>query len=151
MIPYYKQETDVYCGPAVVQMILASKDVARPQADVAEIMGTTEARGTELSTMQNILAAHGFLTERTNDATLDDIAIALATKHTVIVGYIDPESNTLAHYAIVRDLTDSSIILIDPLHGENYTLARADFESRWRDDANNMYGNRMMLTATLEK
>ncbi len=147
MIPYFKQENEYYGGPAVVEMILATKDVTRTQSEIADIMGTTQAKGTELSTIQNILAAHGFLTERTNDATLEEIIEALVVKRMVIVGYIDPDNNALAHYAIVREITDSSIILIDPLHGENFTLARDDFESRWRDNENNMYGNRMMLTA----
>jgi ABC-type bacteriocin/lantibiotic exporter with double-glycine peptidase domain len=131
-------------------MILETKGIVRSQAEVAEIMGTTE-KGTEISTMQNILAAHGFLTERTNDATLEQMQAALLLNQFVIVGYIDPESDTLAHYAIVRDLSESSIILIDPLHGENYTLVRGDFESCWHDDEDNMYGNRMMLTATTER
>jgi ABC-type bacteriocin/lantibiotic exporter with double-glycine peptidase domain len=145
-IPYRKQENlDIYCGPAVVQMILLAHGLERSQDELATILGT-DATGTRAQAIEEFLMASGFFVERKNDAMLADIEAAHADGATVVVGYIEPGENLLGHYGIVMDLTDDSIVLIDPLLGPELTMSREDFQMRWKDDHDDSYGERMMMS-----
>ncbi len=144
-IPYRKQENlDIYCGPAVVQMILAAHGLERSQDELAQILGT-DATGTSAQAIAEFLMSCGFFVERKNGAELKDIETALESGASVIVGYIESGDNLLNHYGIVADLDDGHIVLVDPLLGPELSMARDDFESRWRDEPDNKYGERMMM------
>jgi ABC-type bacteriocin/lantibiotic exporter with double-glycine peptidase domain len=146
IVPYRKQENvDYYCGPAVVQMILLAHGLERSQEELATILGT-DATGTDAHAIADFLMSCGFFVERRNDAALTDIQKAIEKGASVIVGYIEPDENELDHYGIVSELTDEKIVIIDPLLGPELTMTRADFESRWRDDPDNKYGERMMMS-----
>lgn len=146
MIPYRKQENvDYYCGPAVVQMILLGHGIERSQDELAKILGTDET-GTDADAIKKLLTSLGFVVERKNDATLADIEAALALGASVIVGYIEPDENELDHYGIVADLTQDHLVIVDPLLGPELTMTREDFESRWKDDPDNKYGERFMMS-----
>jgi ABC-type bacteriocin/lantibiotic exporter with double-glycine peptidase domain len=141
--PYRKQETDVYCAPAIVQMILAAQGTEVLQSELAQAMGTDE-QGTSVAAMERFLASYGFEVARKNDAAWEDIVAAFAADSTVVVGYIEPEEEK-AHYSIVSSIDDDMIHLIDPWYGPDHMLAREEFIERWRDDEDGAYGQRMMM------
>lgn len=144
MIPYHKQQTDFYCGPAVVQMALARIGVVFTQEQLAREMGTTSERGTTADAIIAALELHGLSAVRTNGATLADIAAALEAGKLALVGYIEPEGDP--HYALATAVTDAAITLVDPLFGQNYSLPVAEFEARWRDTDPHVYGDRLLIT-----
>jgi ABC-type bacteriocin/lantibiotic exporter with double-glycine peptidase domain len=146
-IPHRKQETDFYCGPAIVQMILAAQGIELSQKDIARVLGTTEAAGTNIAAIERFLASHGFVALRKNDVNVRDIDSAIAAGKKVVVGYVEP-SEDVPHYGIVAAVTAQDIIIIDPWHGADHALARDVFEERWRDDSADAYGNRMMLAVS---
>ena len=143
---YRKQETDLFCGPAIVQMILATQDLEISQIDIAGEM-TTDKRGTPIKAMESYLKAQGFSTRRTNEAQWEDIEDALGERATIVVGYLE-KGEDKAHYALVATTTQGEIILTDPFFGPEYRLSREEFERRWKDDIDHAYGNRMMLAVT---
>lgn len=145
MLPYQKQETDYYCGPAVVQMLLARIGIIFTQAQLAEEMQTLPEVGTTASAIVALLGKHGLSAERRNGAALADIAHALDAGQLAIVGYIAEDE---PHYALVSALTDSHIVLQDPYFGEKHRLPLAEFEARWRDDATGMYGERLLISVS---
>lgn len=146
MPPYYKQETDYYCGPAVVQMILGKVGIIFSQKQLAEELGTTEAVGTAADAIVQLLTLHGLTVKRTNGATLADLEAALAAGAFALVGYIEPEGDP--HYALVVALTPTEVVLADPLFGEEHRLPREEFAQRWRDDAAGAYGDHLLITAS---
>jgi ABC-type bacteriocin/lantibiotic exporter with double-glycine peptidase domain len=145
---YRKQETDVYCGPAIVQMILASNGTEISQSEIAVSLGTNEATGTTIDAMRDFLRSCGFDAVRKNDASLQDIKHALNLGEIIIVGYVEPEED-VPHYSLVKEVTAEAIILIDPWSGTEQTMALDEFESRWRDDSALAYGERMMMTVSV--
>ncbi len=142
-IPFRKQENDYYCGPAVVQMILAGNGLEIAQQEIASAM-KTDKHGTPIKEIERFLKTQGFETKRTNNASWEDIEDSLGEGETIIVGYLEPEEEK-AHYAIIASMTEHQLFLLDPWHGAEQSLSRDDFEHRWRDDEDGAYGNRMML------
>lgn len=126
-------------------MALASAGVRLSQQELAEKLGTNETVGTTLRALSELLQSAGFLALRRNEASFHDIAAALQEGKIVIVGYIEPHEET-PHYAIVSSYQGGTLNLIDPWLGENVTMAESEFAARWKDDANQTYGNRAMLT-----
>ena len=148
-IPYRKQETHVYCGPAIVQMILATYGKEVSQQSIAREMGTDE-QGTPVVRIEDFLTSHGFLVRRTNGADWDDIENALDAGSIVVIGYIEP-TDEKAHYSIVVSATDRVLSLLDPWVGEEHILLRDAFIERWKDDADEAYGDRMMMAVSMPK
>jgi len=146
-IPYRKQETSVYCGPAIVQMILAAYGKELSQGSIAREMGTDE-QGTPVARIEDFLGSHGFEVQRKNGADWDDIISALGAGSIVVVGYIEP-SDEKAHYSIAVSTTDHVVSLLDPWFGEEHILLRDEFIKRWRDDADEAYGERMMMAVSM--
>ena len=147
--PYRKQETDFYCGPAIVQMALATQGTDISQNELAASMGTSE-HGTPLTEIERVLALHGFVTIRKNNAAWEDIDDALQKGMMVIIGYVEPEEE-VAHYSFVASTNDEAIYFVDPLFGPDFTMSREEFEKRWRDDEDGAYGERMMLVVSIPK
>ena len=137
MIPYAKQETDYFCGPAVVQMLLARIGIIFSQEQLAKELGTNDSElkadevfGTSADAIVHLLKLHGMTVERRNGAVLDDIKRALAENRMALVGFIDPESSE-PHYALVAALGGGEITLIDPEIGERRIFPLKEFEERW--------------------
>ena len=147
-IPYRKQETSFYCGPAIVQMILAANRIEVSQNDIAAALGTTESAGTMADAIQRYFASHGFAVTCTNEAAVSDIESMLTAGKYVIVGYVEL-SEDVPHYGIVKTVTTQDITIIDPWSGADHTMSREVFEERWRDDSVLAYGNRMMMVVSM--
>lgn len=148
-IIFRMQETDHYCGPAVVHMILATYGIETAQSILAEEMGT-DSHGTPVRSMQNCLVEQGFSSKLSNNASWEDIEDALGAGDMVIVGYIE-RGEEHGHYAIVETITGSEIVLADPWHGPHTRVWRDDFERNWKDDEDGAYGARMMLAVSAPK
>ncbi len=147
MPPYFKQETDFYCGPAVVQMVLAQLGIIFSHSHLAKELGTNPQTGTGADAIAQLLVMHGLSAERRNDASVDDIRHALAEGRLALVGYIESQDGE-PHYALVASVGENDITLKDPLFGDRYVLPLAEFEERWRDNTDLMYGNRMMIAVS---
>jgi ABC-type bacteriocin/lantibiotic exporter with double-glycine peptidase domain len=145
MPPYQKQETDYYCGPAVVQMALASIGIIFTQAALAEELKTTPEVGTTADAIAALLRQHGLEVKRSNGAAIADIAAALSEGQLAIVGYVAQDE---PHYALVSSLGDGAIVLQDPYFGEAHTLPLEEFQQRWRDNEAGMYGDRLLITVS---
>src|SRR3989338_4094955 len=129
-MPYVKQEKDFYCGPAVVQMLLAKKGAAITQTQLAKELKTTEEIGTNLVDIVCVLSSNGFIADQKDGASPDDIAGALRENKIVIVCYTG-QSHNEPHYAIVLALTDKEIVLADPFFGERREVSISEFLERW--------------------
>lgn len=144
MVPYVKQNTDFYCGPAIVQMVLARVGIIFTQEQLALEMGTTSERGTAAESIVDTLELHGLNALRANGATLDDISAALRQGKLALVGYVEPAGDP--HYALVTAVTDTAVTLSDPLFGQNHTMTKDEFTERWYDIEPHVYGDRLLIT-----
>lgn len=146
MPPYSKQETDYYCGPAVVQMLLGHVGIIFTQEQLAKELGTIPLVGTTADAIVALLTLHGMTAKRHNNASVADIRTTLHSGDFAIIGYIEEGGDP--HYALATAVSDTTITLSDPWFGENHTLPLAEFEERWRDNEASMYGNRLLITVS---
>ncbi|HUO56161.1 MAG TPA: cysteine peptidase family C39 domain-containing protein [Candidatus Paceibacterota bacterium] len=131
-------------GPAIAQMLLKAIGHERSQKELSVILDTTKS-GTKIGAIETLLQSSGFATAQKNHATLHDIMDGLVSGATVVIGYRS-EDGTRDHYAIVKDLTDTEISLIDPFVGPDVSLSNGAFESRWHaQDSSD--GDHVMMAA----
>ena len=132
-IPFFKQENEYYCGPAIIQMIAGAYGLSISQQEAARIADTTEADGTMTHNLVEALRGLGASVGEGDDKNLEDIRKALAEDAIVVVCYTEPIEEW-GHYAIVQKLDGEKIVLIDPdARTGSTTLMIDEFERRWQD------------------
>ena len=107
----------------------------------------SDSRSTPVRAIQNCLVERGYPSKLTTSATWESLEDALGAGDMVAVGYIE-DSQEYGHYALVETLTNSEIILADPVRGPHYHIRREEFERFWKDDGSDAYGARMMLVVS---
>jgi ABC-type bacteriocin/lantibiotic exporter with double-glycine peptidase domain len=133
-IPFYPQETEYYCGPAVVEMIAHAHGLAVTQEEVARAAGTNPEVGTLPEALANTIQGLGLVVEAAQHRTLAEVSKALKEEKIVVVLFIEPEAE-VDHYAIIKEIRDNLVILIDSdaRSGTTEMLAE-EFERRWKDN-----------------
>ncbi len=126
-------------------MVLAHIGIIFTQQQLAAEMGTTPEVGTTADAIVALLQLHGLTATRHNNATLADVRLALASGF-ALVGYIEQDGDP--HYALVKTITDTAIVLADPLLGDQYTLPLTEFTERWHDGGTGVYGNQLLITVS---
>ena len=135
-LPFFKQRTNYYCGPAVLQMILKAHGVRLTQDTIALEAKTTREYGTKTEDMVRFLRGKGFVVVDGNGKTIADIERALARGDIVIVCYMERHLDW-GHYSSVAGIEHGRIDLLDPAEkdGSGLPFPLDEFESRWRDPA----------------
>lgn len=134
-VPYFKQETNVFCGPACVQMVLSYFGKPFPsQTTLARVMKTdlVGENGTQHRVLADYLRSKGYIARASRSSTFSDMEQALSEGYPVIVHYLEPSQND-DHYAVVTRLTKTHITLNDPWNGRGLTYTRPEFLKRWKD------------------
>ena len=121
------------CGPAVLQMVLAYKNIHTNQVLLADIVIPTN-EGTEETALEEGLREHGLCPVPKEQATLADIENALIRGNPVIVGFLEPSRNE-GHYGVVSGYDDSHLYIHDPWVGPKTPFLKADFPSCWRSES----------------
>ena len=132
-VPYFKQDTNFSCGPAVIQMILAFFGIHESEEHLKKKLKTNEDNGTEHINIINYLLERGLYCYANNDSTLKEITYFLNRKVPVVVHYLEPEADW-GHYAVAVELNKDNIVLNDPWHGEKFSLLQSEFEKRWQSE-----------------
>jgi ABC-type bacteriocin/lantibiotic exporter with double-glycine peptidase domain len=132
-LPFFRQETEYYCGPAIVQMIFAAHGISMTQRRIATLMKTNKKIGTRPSAMIALLTSQGFnvrAAEKQNSALLKK---SLKAEEIPIVLFIEPEMEW-DHYAIVRKIKNGVVSLSDPDARTGRTnMIEKEFIRRWKD------------------
>lgn len=130
-IPYCRQETDYYCGPAVLKMVLRHFGIKISQKTLARDAGTDSGTGTFHHAMRTIIKNSGLFSYTKRNATIQEVEMFVRRCLPVIVNYIEPEGE--GHYAIVVGYNANNLIFNDPWHGKHFTLSKMRFENRWHN------------------
>src|SRR3989344_9346488 len=99
-VPFYLQDNAYFCGPAVIQMVLASFGIKRSQAQLAKKARTNDETGTTTRALIRTLRAEGLLVSGSDHSTTDQPRRALTAGRVVIVCFMDPDDE-VGHYAVV--------------------------------------------------
>lgn len=134
-VPYFRQETNVFCGPACIQMVMRHFGKSYPsQSALARAMKTDlyGDKGTSHGNMIGYFRAKGFIARSMYFATLEDIERLMEEGIPCIVHFTEPSEED-DHYAIVSEITPTKVVLNDPWNGNNFTFSREEFLKRWAD------------------
>ena len=132
-IPYFKQETDWTCGPAVMRMILASFGIQKTEEELAEQLETNTEKGTLYGNLLKLAERYGFRHMSDINGNLNDLKNLIKEGFKVIVCYYCPEEDT-DHYAIVKDIDSDFVYLLDPWYGPDYSFSLKEFINMWKND-----------------
>lgn len=137
-IPYHRQITDYYCGPASLQMVFEYFGLHKSQRYLAKQLQTQRDDGTDHSDLIRVATSHGLYCYVNRDSSIHEILHFLSLELPVIIDFMEPSGNE-AHYAIVSGYKNQSIILHDPWNGKQFSLQEAWFEKHWYDRENNAH------------
>lgn len=129
-VPFFKQENDWFCGPAVAQSVLATFGVRLTQKEIAKELGTSPFGGTDRADMGRPLRRHGLTAKSYTLGKLSDIRHFLSQGWVVVVNYIEPDED-ICHFAVVTRVTDKNVYLVDPWNGPDFSMAAEEFVKRW--------------------
>ena len=139
---FRRQRTNYYCGPAVLQMVLAFFGIRKTQRELARLAKTDKESGraygaetgTSIKNMVATLRKLGLKVEANNYCTLTDIKLALRQNKVPIVCFTERRLNW-GHYAIVMGFRGTYIELLDPAEprGDGGPMTITEFKHRWKD------------------
>jgi ABC-type bacteriocin/lantibiotic exporter with double-glycine peptidase domain len=134
-IPYFAQETNYTCGAAVMRMALGAFSLTYSEKKLAQLLQTNRVAGTKNRAFpalaEELRLTYTVIREHT---TLKDIQSLLTEGFIPIVCFYH-DREEVHHYAIVKRLTKTHVILADPLDGDNHKLLRRQFMSAWSTQA----------------
>ncbi len=132
-IPFFPQENDYYCGPAIIQMVLAAHGKTITQLQAARRAKTNRHVGTAPRMLIQTLEKEGLRVQVKEKNTLAGVKKAIEQGAIVIVLFIEPVAEW-DHYAIVREIKGDMVILLDPdARGGRTTMLAKEFLRRWKD------------------
>lgn len=133
-IPYFKQQKDWWCGPAVMQMALASFGVKKTQVQLTcELKTKKDDIGTKNKNMLNIAKSYLPKSQKFQRKRFTELRKNLARNHVIILSYFYEPDKT-GHFAIVKKITRTRICLLDPEAGPNKSYGLKHFKKIWHDN-----------------
>lgn len=120
------QSNGYNCGPAAAVTILRGRGIPATESELAVAAHTTCFTGTPMDLLcvavRELYGVQGRIFLQPSLEEMEDKAPFIAVvKHAPMVD----------HYVVVLDITDSGVLVGDPLKGM-YSLPHASFEERWR-------------------
>ncbi|MBP9710925.1 MAG: C39 family peptidase [Candidatus Pacebacteria bacterium] len=140
---YFKhQRTEYYCGPAILQIVLAAFGIRKTQRELARLAKTDKEfgrasgkeTGTSITNMLRVLRSFGLHVDAGNNMTIVQLERALAQHKIPIVCFTERQENW-GHYSLVSGFKNGYIKLLDPAEpqGKGKPMTVAEFKTRWRD------------------
>lgn len=134
-VKHFRQRPS-YCGPAALKILMSHYGVEAGEAELGRASGCTVKNGTEHDGLVKAAKTFGFLPMVKENATFRDLNYWINTKRQpVIVGWFSVYNGTAGdHYAVVKGLTKTHIILDDPeMDGPTHRLPWKLFNGAWFD------------------
>ncbi|MBI3120598.1 MAG: C39 family peptidase [Candidatus Kerfeldbacteria bacterium] len=132
-VPFFSQETEFFCGPACVQMILAAFSVSAQQEELASLLHTTRD-GTLTRNIPETIKRFGLSVIVECPSTIQLLKQHLINDCVVMVNFIEPREN-LGHYIIVVEASTSHLVYHDPEAGPNQQMLISEFMPRWQAES----------------
>jgi ABC-type bacteriocin/lantibiotic exporter with double-glycine peptidase domain len=133
-VTHRRQQTDYYCGPAVLQMVGTAFDKNITQHEAAQLAQTTVETGTSAENLVQALEHLGLTVRAGNNQSIADIKAAQAAGEIIIICFTERSYNW-GHYAVVDTITDTHVSLIDPAESQqdHTPFIIQEFEKHWKD------------------
>lgn len=132
--PFYRQNDDFTCGPAVMKMVFSFLGKTKKINSLAETLHTTKIGTCHLSLIEEA-RREGFFCYVNNNSTIHEVRHFINLGLPVVVNYNEPSTND-GHYAVVVGYDRNKIIMNDPWNGKNFKISENEFILRWHDRFN---------------
>lgn len=129
---YYRQDTQFTCGPAVIRMILAQKEVFKKEKLLARQLKTSPRTGTSRESLAKVLRQYGYEAAVKESGSLRDVQKCHKRKEIVIVNYYLKKEKE-GHYALLKKIDAHRVYLADPWKGDNTVWSKRYFRTIWHD------------------
>ena len=131
------QEKSGWCGPAVIQMVLAGAGIKKSQSSIARSTYLSWW-GTTHDTIFAYLTGYFKNIDFKIDSNLYDIDKHLMQKHTIVVNWWDnmdePKNEADGHYSLIIGSDKNTLTFADPSEGRGiWKFTRKEFIKRWYD------------------
>ncbi|MEK7612185.1 MAG: C39 family peptidase [Patescibacteria group bacterium] len=149
-IPFFKQENEDYCAPAVLQMIFNYFNITISQDELAKIANTPRVGsfGTLNKDLVHTAMKYGLHCYAKENATIEEIQFFLHKNIPIVVSYINPDGEE-GHFAIITDISSDIITMNDPWNGKDTEISVENFLPRWRNGFEP--GERWMMAVSNKK
>ncbi len=129
-IPYYRQETDYFCGPACLKMVFEFSGKKISQKKLAELLKTNKKRGTLRRDMAKTARRFGLDVKIFSGKSIADVKKFLSAGKIIIAIFVEPSAEE-DHYSIITDVKGKNVFLNDPWAGKSFKIKQKDFIARW--------------------
>lgn len=132
------QEKPGWCGPAVIQMVLASVEIEKSQDEIAKAV-YKKWWGTNQQIMLAYLSKFFKIVNYKHNATFKDVSLHLTKGNYVILDWWDnfDEATQEGHYSVAVDYDHKlkALMLADPSNDRPgiWTISDKEFNKKWYD------------------
>ncbi|HLC22691.1 MAG TPA: cysteine peptidase family C39 domain-containing protein [Candidatus Nanoarchaeia archaeon] len=130
-IPYYRQRYVYTCGPAVMRMALGALGIKRTEDQLARLLNTGTRVGTPNRRFPRVLERFKLSYTVHRRAKFSQLVRHFRNNDIIIVCYFyEPEK--VGHFAVVKDISKTRIMLLDPIVGPDMSYRQIDFHRMWK-------------------
>jgi len=127
-IELFKQ-SEGFCGPASLKMVLSYYGTEKTEDELADLMGATREYGCDPIDIVSAAEKVGFSAQYKERSSIEEITSFIDQKIPVIVQWFSPEEN--GHYSVISGYEGDNLVMVDPLTGSFRKIASQDFLNRW--------------------
>jgi len=138
-VSYHAQETDYYCGPCSVQMVLEyiTGDLTAQRVLAGEMGTTAENQGTNTNMMPTSFRNRGYSARERRRASVIDLKELNAEGYGTIINIHFDTDHKNGHYIVVVGYNETGIFVNDP------------WPTRWKQPVSRRTGNNAYLSFSL--
>ena len=113
-IELFKQ-SEGFCGPASLKMVLVYYGIEKTEDEVADLIGATREYGCDPIDIVSAAEKVGFSAQYKERSSIEEITSFIDQKIPVIVQWFSPEEN--GHYSVISGYEGDNLVMVDPLTG----------------------------------
>jgi len=128
MIKHRFQQTEYTCGPACMVMVLEALGIESSEKQLTAMMKPSKVSGTTNKAFSEVAEYYKLNYTVKRNSSLSDLR-SLYAENIIVVCYTP---DNYGHFAIIKNITQRRISLIDPYYGSDVTYNTREFLQRWK-------------------
>lgn len=129
--PFYEQEQEWTCGPACMRMVMERVGVKKTEKQLIRLMHTTPIKGTGIREFPALAERFQLNYVVNRNSSIDELVDAYRNGYNIIICYYYKNKQE-DHYAVLKEIDDEDIYLLDPWVGPEHRYNLNHFVSIWR-------------------
>lgn len=143
-VPHKKQSKKYNCGPTCLEMLFDFYGISYESEKIEMLCETTPRQGTDNQKLVKAAEQLGASVMAKENASLQDIIVAIESGHPVLVNYFNCKSG-VGHFGVVKGVEDNALIFADPKQGDDYPLTFDHFLEHWHNHTKTIHAWMMYI------